>query len=356
MKPRLYSQFRGFRAIFCASLLSLLRAPSQLLFNLVFPVVLLFLSHYFPHSPWSPPRVAVQINNSAADSLFVHLSTNGLFHADTVGLAHTPAGCFASGYEAVICTQVFSDHVGVIVHYKNPPNRDLVHVIRGVADELFSNKGIFVKFEQKTHAIVASVPIAVDFFAKICAFVVFTSSVFGAAFTFFNLKKNNVFKLIFVTPVRKLTILAAELSSRFCFLALNVLMVVSVAVWGLNVDMPGGWRTVEFVGVLFVGIVAFIPYGFIISMLARSLSAVPVIANISVVPQWVLGGLLVDNSALPSWIQVVANALPFTNFVQVLRGLCTQHIEWPSLAPQMGVVMLWGVIGIVGGLKMFHWE
>ena len=53
---------------------------------------------------------------------------------------------------------------------------------------------------------------------------------------------------------------------------------------------------------------------------------------------------------------MIAEILPLTHYTQLTRDVMVRNEHLWSDAGAIGVVLLWGAIGLVGALKAFRWQ
>jgi ABC-type multidrug transport system permease subunit len=53
---------------------------------------------------------------------------------------------------------------------------------------------------------------------------------------------------------------------------------------------------------------------------------------------------------------VIADVLPLTHFTQLTRDVMLHHHHLWSDAGAIGVVALWGAIGLAGAVRGFRWQ
>ena len=105
-----------------------------------------------------------------------------------------------------------------------------------------------------------------------------------------------------------------------------------------------------------LGLLVFMGFGFAVSGIAKNENAVPPIANIITLPQFLLSGTFFSISAFPTWLQPVCKALPLTYLNDAMRKVAFEGAGLLSLGNQIGIVALWGVAVYILAVKVFKWE
>lgn len=135
------------------------------------------------------------------------------------------------------------------------------------------------------------------------------AAVFGVGFVLMQWRRDDVLRLIRMTP----TPLSAILGSRYVLaLAIGVVqavLFVTVAllpVFGLS--LSASWPLA--LPVLVLGITAFLVLGVIVGSYAKTPEAVAAVANFLMIPMAFLSGSFFPLDAMPSWMQTFSWVLP----------------------------------------------
>lgn len=188
-------------------------------------------------------------------------------------------------------------------------------------------------------------------------FSLMSAAVFGIAFMFFNLRQTLVLKRFYATPINRLNIVLGEVIARTIFqLAVTAFILLMGALF-FNYTLVNGVVTfIEILVLSFIALIIFMGFGFVVSGRVKNDSAIPPIANLITLPQFLLGGTFFSVEAFPSWLQPVSRVLPLTHLNTAMRDIAFEgaHLwdEWREL----GVLGIWGVVVYVLAVKMFRWE
>jgi ABC-2 type transport system permease protein len=105
-----------------------------------------------------------------------------------------------------------------------------------------------------------------------------------------------------------------------------------------------------------IGLIVFMGFGFAVSGIAKNESAVPPIANIITLPQFLLSGTFFSITAFPAWLQPICKILPLTYLNDAMRKVAFEGASLFSVGKQIGIVGLWGVAVYFLAVKVFKWE
>jgi ABC-type multidrug transport system permease subunit len=75
-------------------------------------------------------------------------------------------------------------------------------------------------------------------------------------------------------------------------------------------------------------------------------------------PLVVLGGVFFSVSSFPSWLQVLANALPLAQLNTAIRLVLFDSVGFASMSqlyPQIGPLAAWGVLTLAIARVKFKW-
>ena len=106
----------------------------------------------------------------------------------------------------------------------------------------------------------------------------------------------------------------------------------------------------------FIGLLVFMGFGFVVSGLATSDSSIPPFANLITLPQFLLAGTFFPIDRFPSWLQVIANVLPLTHLNTAMRSVAFEGANLWNVRIEIGILLLWGIIGYAIAIKVFRWE
>lgn len=154
-----------------------------------------------------------------------------------------------------------------------------------------------------------------------------------------------------VTPLRVDEFLLAKLAATAAVMVVQLILIVVVAA-GL------GWRPTVSPAVpalLLLGLVVFLALGITLSSVIDGLTALAV-ANTLYLLLLLLSGLVFDLGVLPQWLQILANSLPSTALVSLLRNqLAPTLFGSPGSTPWL-VLAAWTVTAVAAAWRLFRWH
>ena len=90
--------------------------------------------------------------------------------------------------------------------------------------------------------------------------------------------------------------------------------------------------------------------------LVRSAEGSSAVVNFVYLPMAIISGTFFTPKEYPAFLRAIADVLPLTYFTRLTRDVMVRHHHIWSEAGSLGVVLLWGVIGLVGALRGFRWQ
>jgi ABC-2 type transport system permease protein len=139
---------------------------------------------------------------------------------------------------------------------------------------------------------------------------------------------------LFVTPVRPTEILLAKLVPYFLVGMAGFAMCLAASRWLFHVPMVGSAWLVVLAGMLYL--VVALGMGLLISSVAKNQFLASQVALISsFLPALMLSGFLFDLRNVPALVRWIAEALPATHFLRLVKTLFLAGDAWTIVVPQM---------------------
>ena len=102
--------------------------------------------------------------------------------------------------------------------------------------------------------------------------------------------------------------------------------------------------------------VAFAAMGVGITSIVRSSEGSSAVINAVYLPMAIISGTFFTPKTYPEFLRVIADVLPLTYFTRLTRDVMVHHHQvWSDLGA-VGVVALWGAIGLGAALRGFRWQ
>jgi len=355
------------RALVRASLQAIIKSPSAIIFTVAFPLIFILVFGFLgggsgfhinvataPGSDTTSPLYMVLhqvpvLKWSGKDSAAVNKMLKEGDIVATVDIRKQPDGVKpqykvllnVASTEADKATQLKSIIAGV-VEQMDP------EIQKKQTDLLDIDTRIAVVREYKT----------IDFILPgQLSFSLLASGVFGTAFVFFNLRQTLVLKRFFATPVRREVIVISEGIARMLFQMIGAVIIISFGHFFFGFTLYNGWVTfIEMLALCAIALLVFMGFGFVVSSIAKSESAIPPFSNLITLPQFLLAGTFFSIDNFPRWLQYFCKILPLTYLNDALRKVSFEGAGFMDIRTDILVLLLWGVIIYAIAGKTFKWE
>jgi ABC-2 type transport system permease protein len=163
-----------------------------------------------------------------------------------------------------------------------------------------------------------------------------------------------VLKRVRATPLPPATYLCALLASTFVVFLIEAAMIVGIGRALFSVGLPD--RPGSLLVLLAIGALAFAAMGLGITGLVRSAEGSSAVINAIYLPMAVLSGTFFSTARYPPVLHAIAAVLPLTHFTEATRDVMIRDQHLWSDAGAIGVVLLWGAIGLAGAIRGFRWQ
>jgi ABC-2 type transport system permease protein len=368
-----YSQFRAMLAITKASLRSILRSPSAIVFSFIFPFIFIMVFGFIGNSGGRGSfRVVLKPGSDTANSLYTALKNNAAIRfvkydseadqqldmqkgriAGMIGIQKSDS---SSKTPYLVTMNSYTSSAD-----KWPQLKNLIdNTINGVSNKVYHDRPAIASFDFNESRDVETIREykTIDFILPgQLGFSLLSSGVFGVAFMFFNLRSLLVLKRFFATPIKKPYIIFGESLSRVIFQMLTAIVIIGAGYLFFGFTLVNGWRTfLEMLFLSFIGLILFMGFGFIVSSLAKNDSTIPPFANLITMPQFLMGGTFFSIDAFPKWLQPISKAMPLTHLNEAMRSVAFEgHSLW-EVRNEIGYLLIWIVVVYFIAAKVFKWE
>ncbi len=359
-------------AITKASLRSIFRSPSAVIFSFVFPFIFILVFGFIGNNGGTPVyKIVIDKNSDTTNTLFDSIKKSNrlkivqfksekelqmsLVKGKIAGIINiTKTGKEFPAFEYAIATTNASDD-------KWPQVLPILNAMSNkINDTKFANRPSYAAQDKINPVIRNEVREykTIDFILPgQLGFSLLSSGVFGVAFMFFNLRNTLVLKRFFATPITRTYIVLGEGFARVIFQMLTAIVIILVGYFLFGFTLVKGWQTLlEMLVLSFLGLLVFMGFGFIVSGLAKSDSTIPPFANLITLPQFLLGGTFFSVEAFPRWLQPISKALPLTYLNTAMRAVAFEGQNLWDVKSEIGILLVWGIVVYIIAIKVFKWE
>ena len=368
MKP--YNQFRAMLSITRGSLRSIFRSPSAVVFSFAFPLIFIVVfgfisnggfkldvgtastcdtSNILYHKIASNPTIRITTNETDVELL------RDLNKGRLDGILDIRPNTTGSGPYLTV-------NVKTSESSRNTPI--LLNTLQSIIDRgslavlLQQNPSMTKIAEIKEEQQPGREYKAIDFILPgMLGFSLLSTGVFGTAFTFLSLRQTLVLKRFFATPIRRPYIVLGEGLSRVLFSLLTSSVILVLGYFAFGFTLVHGLLTfLDLLLLSFLGLFVFMGFGFVVSGIAKNETAVPPIANLITLPQFLLAGTFFSTDAFPKWLQPITKILPLTYLNDAMRKVAFEGLRLVDVWQDLLILGIWGVVIYFIAVKVFRWE
>lgn len=363
-----YSNLRALRALIRASLQSISKSPSAVVFSIAFPLVFIVAFGFLGGNKAFSIKVAQAPGSDTVNPVFQTLKTiPGIKWVYPENAAALQRALKDGAVTAVL--DIREQAAGMVPRYNisiNGAEAQQAKLVqfRGIVQEAVQLQDPAIAALTARQAVVTVNSYKMREFRTIdfilpgqLGFSLLAGSVFGTAFVFFNMRQTLVLKRFFATPVRRDVIVLSEGIARMIFQLLTALVIIGVGYFVFDYHLVNGIGTVlQLLLLCMIGIMVFMGFGFSVSGLVRSEASIPPLANLITMPQFLLAGTFFAIEDFPRWLQPLSRIMPLTYLNDALRrtafdGAGLWELRWDLL-----ILLVWGIVIYVVAGRVFKWE
>ena len=180
------------------------------------------------------------------------------------------------------------------------------------------------------------------------------TGIWSLAFSVTTARNRRILKRLIATPMPKGYYLLSQIFGRLGFLIPEVVILVGGGWLFFGVGVNGSLLLL--LATCLLGAMTFCGMGLLIASRVSTIEGASGLANLVMLPMWILSGVFFSSERFPDAVQPYINALPLTALNQALRGIMTEGQGLAGVSPQLGIVALWGVVSFAVALKIFRWR
>jgi ABC-2 type transport system permease protein len=176
----------------------------------------------------------------------------------------------------------------------------------------------------------------------------------GLGITLVVRRESGILKRIRATPLPPAAYVLAVLASTFIVFLIEAVLIIALGKAIFSVAVPA--RLLSLIAVLLIGALAFAAMGLGITGLVRSAEGSSAVINAVYLPMAIISGTFFSPKKYPEFLRVIADVLPLTHYTQLTRDVMLHDKHLWSEGTAIGIVLLWGAVGLVGAVRGFRWQ
>lgn len=196
---------------------------------------------------------------------------------------------------------------------------------------------------------------AIDYmFPGIVVMALMVNGIMVNATGFVEERGKGIYRRLSLTPLKRQTIIGAQIIHRYIVSLLQTLLLLAVGVFGFNVNIVGNYFF--FWLVLTFGSLCFLSIGFALATLIRSTRSATPICLIVFFMLLFLGGIFFPLNTMPDFLATISKVLPSTNLNDALRLILIEGTGLGAAWLELLIVGAWFIVSLGLSIKFFRWE
>ena len=176
----------------------------------------------------------------------------------------------------------------------------------------------------------------------------------GLAIVLVIRREAGILKRLRATPLPASAYVAAVLSAFLIAFAVEVIGLILLGRILFGIGAPD--KPLSLALALLLGAVSFCGLGIGVTALIRSAEGASAVVNAIYLPMSFIAGAFFSPRHFPSVLQAIADVLPLTYFLRLVRNVMLHgHNIW-SQGTNVAVLAAWGIAGVIVALRAFRWE
>jgi len=153
---------------------------------------------------------------------------------------------------------------------------------------------------------------------------------------------------LMVVPLQRVELIVGKAIPALIIGALNFLCMLAVTIFAFGVPLRGSPWLLLALTLLFI--VAEIGYGILISAVARTQQQAILLVFVLAMVDMTFSGYMVRIKNLPLALQAIAQVVPFSHYLEIIRGVMLKgaglDVLWPHAAAMVGIGVLIAVVAV----------
>ncbi|HLX90127.1 MAG TPA: ABC transporter permease [Puia sp.] len=366
--PQKYNQVSAMWAIGKSTMRSIFRSPQAVFFSLFFPIVLIVIFGSLGGGGGLSLGIGFDQHSDTSNAVYQAIIRTPVFNVIKTNQADIDDRLKKGRITAIIDVRKSGNDNGkeqfdVHLLTTSASQKDLQvlttilrDIISGINSQL--NPGSYDYATISQEQIPGRIYRMIDFYLPgMLGFSLIGSAIFGVSFLFFSLRETLVLKRMFASPIGKAYIVLGDGIGRILFNLTTATVLILFGRFFYQFTLSDGVFTfIELMILSILGLIVFMGFGYSIASLAKNQNVIPIYANLFMFPQYFLSGTFFPKTSLPQSIQWLINALPLTALNDAMRKVSFEGAHLNNCLPQIGVLVIWGLVIYVLAIKVFKWE
>jgi len=337
------------------------REPEALFWSFVFPVLLaVALGIAFRNTAPEKSRIAVESNtyptNSAASNAIAYALRRSSDLEVTVLSPAAAAQAMRNGKVALVVRGTTIGGRTSPLEYRYDPTRPESRLARlAVDDALQRAMGRADPAPTRDEKMTEPGARYIDFLMPgLIGMNLMATGMWALGFVIVQARGRKLLKRFAVTPMRRSHYLLSFMLSRLIFMLAEIAVIVVFARMAFGVSVRGSLGSVAVLSV--IGALTFSGLGLLVAARPKTIEGVSGLMNLVMLPMWLLSGTFFSSARFPQILQPFIKALPLTALNDSLRAVINDGTPLAASWTQIGIMLVWCLVGFVVALRLFRWQ
>lgn len=190
-------------------------------------------------------------------------------------------------------------------------------------------------------------------FGAVTTIAIIAGGVMGLPLVLSDYRQKKILKRFKVTPISPSLILAVQVLIYFIYSIISLILVFGVATVFFDFRLNGSW--LHFFGAYMLVMVSMFSIGLLVGGIAPNIKIASVVASVLYFPMLIFSGATLPYEVMPVTLQKVADLLPLTQGIKLLKAASLGLPVEGVLIPVIVMVAL-AVICTSISTRFFKWE
>ncbi|HEY9723252.1 MAG TPA: ABC transporter permease [Oscillatoriaceae cyanobacterium] len=158
---------------------------------------------------------------------------------------------------------------------------------------------------------------------------------------------------LIATPVTGPELILGKLAPYFVIGMIDVTLAIAMGRYVFHVPLVGSPLLVFGAAIVYMG--ATLGFGMLVSVVARSQLLASQMAFVAtLLPSFLLSGLVFPIASMPMWLQVLSTIFPARYFIAILRGIYLKGLDVSGLAYQFVMLAVFAIAALALAVRAFR--
>lgn len=136
-------------------------------------------------------------------------------------------------------------------------------------------------------------------------------------------REKNTLEQLLVTPISKMSFVMGKILPYIMIAMFDFYLILGISWYFFEIPFPDSHLALLLLAFIYISVM--ISLGLLISLVSQTQQQAMFIAIFIIVPSMLLSGFIFPLEAVPEYIRTISYIIPFTYFVEIIRGLLIKH-------------------------------